>query len=771
MRAGNYNNRQTLVCISHSFALASSLYTVLPRVFSLYQHLASKAILNNTVSLLKTEETAPVADTLCATISHLMSFIPSQDLQESLVRDLIYLAFDLAVISEVLQKENSVQVSIFEETTIKCKLNEKCVLTFNNMDSLYVTWCGTLDILETLLKLQKGRRLKSPCDETAESYGITNLPSAHADSVWSFVLDNGDLISTSLASIRKVLLSTPSEAQAALVTRNKISAAKLLNVMIQDWSSPSFPSSPFFTEVSLLVSRTVREHCQEIFGRRQKSGPLPTKDDLQLSSLFETLLCNAIIFPPTEITSTVSSIRAASLNDFLDCIPHMNAVVRESPFDKSDVILAHLVLRTIHTAIYTPSDNGSFALIAVAINHCTLRGIFPSLFHLSSNAHLGDVATRIIAAMLSAGPNRPVDVESTCRLARTLCEEEMASTDAFNAAAASEVTSPTSGSKRSGHPSQVSAYRPQRLQLRVERSPKRSRIGSATSVQPTPSPPSFSHASGLVSSMGRSEAFPSGNGSCHESLGNTLLGALLNAKNIVAMVDPCRSLVENTNATPINSLESNEAISTTIISVSSAFRLLLSLISYECREAIDEKANEMFQVATQLANSIKTVALSLSSHCKKSKVDISDDVFRCVNCVIRVGLEAQFAVGHVTTDLPKLYADMITACLDAVTVCARDIWAMQSGPSNSTDETSTIMQLDETEISICQTGSCGGLCCKLNKILSCDEKNSHNWLPCLCKMVRLPDALDGRMPTSTRDEIFQCDCTLLLFERMSTTAM
>lgn len=569
------------------------------------------------------------------------------------------------------------------------------------------------------------------------------------------------MLSTALASIRKVLLSSPSNAKAALVTRSKVSAVKLLNVLLEDWKSSSAPQLPFITEVSSLVSRTVRVHFQDII-ERQKDGHLPTKDDLQLSSLSGTLLSNAIIFPPTETGSDT-----AVLNELLDCIPLMNEVAKESsPFVKDDVILAHMVLRAIHTALYTPSDDETFQRIATAVNHSTLGGLFPSLSHLLQSAHLGDAATRLFSAMLSSGTDKSVDAVSACRLAKTLYEREITSAEA-----ASELTSPRSGSKRRGRSSQASPYYAQQLPLRNERSPKRSRIGLATDTHPslaTPSPPSWQHSSGLVSNTGHSKASPSGNGSCNEVLGSILREGLLNAKHIGGTVDPCRALFQVAKASPINSMDSKDGTLKAVVSVSTAFRLLLGLISSECKEVADDEATALLEVACLLAKALKSVAFSLSSHCKKSKADLSDEACRSVKCVIRVGLEAQFTVGRLITYLPKVHQDAIADCLDAIAVCARDTWAMHLRDPVSTAEDTSDMLLDACEARECKAVFCDGTCCKLKKLLSCNDNDSRDWLPCLCKLLRLPGALDRHMATSSDlDHKYQCDCAMMLFERFS----
>ena len=690
-----------------------------------------------------------------------MNFIPSQRLQECLVRDLIHLAFDLAVIADILEQENSVQVSILEETSAECKLTEVCVLTFSNIDSLHVTWSATLDILGSLLKLQRKKRLQSTYDETAESYSIMNLPTAHADLVWSFVLDNGEMLSTALASMRKVLLSTPPNAKPVLVTRTKVSAAKLLGTLLVDWKASSIVQLPVITEAASLVARAVRVH----FSRRAQDEHLPTKDDLQMSSLCVTLLCDAIIFPPTTLgsNSSTAAIRAASFIELLNCIPLITAVAKEAPFVKDDVILAHVVLRAIHATLFTQADDGTYPMIATAVNHCALEGIFPAVFQLLENTHLADVATKILSAMLSAGTDTSVDIASACRLAQNLYEKDIA-----NGQGAPELMSPRSGSKRRGRSSQSSPYRPQQLQLRLERSPKRLRIGLATNSQATlatPSPPSLSHSGGLAAS-GSSEASLNGKG-CHESLGNTLLRALLNAKHIVGMVDPCRVLFEAGKPSPTSSEESADEISKAIISVSTGLCLLFRLITNECHEDVDDKVKALLQVASLLAKSLTSVAMSLASHYKTSNGTLSDAADRAVKCVSRVGLEGQFTVNRTVASFPKIHRDTITDCLDAISVCAREVWTIQL---SSPDAEAAEMVLDRVESNKSKSRICDGTCRKVRRTLSSDSGRDGNyWLPCLCKLLRLPDTLPRQRPSSSdRGEMFQSDCTVVLFERLST---
>lgn len=714
-------------------------------------------------SVLKTEESPPVADTICTTIIELMNFIPSQRLQECLVRDLIHLAFDLAVIAEILEQENSVKVSILEETTIECRLATDCVLTFNNMDSLYVTWSATLEILGSLLKLQRDKRLQSNYEETAESYSIMNLPTVHADLVWSFVLDNGELLSTALGAMRKVLLTATSVAKHnGLVTKTKVSAAKLLGALLEDWRASSIVQLPVMAETALLVARGARVHLS----RRGQDEHLPTKDDLQMSSLCVTLLCDAIVFPPTILgsNSNTAAIRAGALTELLNCIPLLTTVAKETPFVKDDVILAHVVLRAIHTTLFTQSDDGTYPLIATAVNHCSLGGIFPSLFQLMENAHLGSLATQILSAMLSVGTDSAVDVASACRLAQNLYEKEIATSQS-----AAELTSPRSGSKRRGRPSETSPYRPQQLQLRLERSPKRSRIGLGTDPQATlatPSPPSLSHSQGLTAADGSCGAARSGKG-CHEALGSTLLRALLNAKHIAGMVDPCRALFEAGHPSPTNTAESANEISKAVVSVSAGLCLLFRLISNEFHEDVDEKVKALLQVASLLAKSLKSVVVSLTSHIKASNGILSDATDRILDCVSRVGLESQFTVDRAIVSFPKIHRDTIMDCLDAIFVCAREVWTVQL---RSTEEEASDMVLDRVESSKGDSRMCNGTCCTLKRTLSSGKGGGGKyWLPCLCKLLRLPDILDlRRLSSSNHGEMFQSDCAVVLLERAST---
>ena len=518
--------------------------------------------------------------------------------------------------------------------------------------------------------------------------------------------------------------------------------------------------------MALLVAQTTRVHFQDI-AERQTKERLASKDNLELSCLCTKLIINAIIFPPAMAADTIA-VRSAALYELLDCLPLMGSVAKEAPFVKDDVSLAHVVLRAIHTVLYSPSESFAFPLISSATNHCSLRGAFPSLFDLLNNAYLGNVSTRIISAMLLTSSDKSIDISSACNLAKVLYEKEVTSVDT-NADAASENISPKSGSKRRGGSSQqVSPYRPQGLSLRIERSPKRSRVGDSQATLATPSPASWSQSSGVASSTGLSHASSNRKVSCHESLSTMLVEALLNAKKIGNMVDPCRILFEAPAAASIRSLDSKGGILKTIASVSNALHLLLSLIPND--RALDTTCS-FSEISLLLMKALKAVALSLSSHCKGSTIELSDEVYRCINYVIRVGLEDQFTLSQNATHSDTFHDDF----LDAIADCSREVLAIHSRPAVPAESTEEAydMELDKDEGSENQAGYCNNCCCQLKKLFN-PVKNanySHDWLPCLCKLLRLPTILGRQTSTSSSHERgFQRDCAAILFERLPTDA-
>jgi hypothetical protein len=697
------------------------------------------------------------------TIADLMAFIPSQRLQECLVRDLIHLLFDLAVIAKVLPNESgSVQVSILEESMTECKLNNLCMLTVEDMDLLYILWSGTLTILTSLLNRQRSKRLQPSFEETAEAYGVHILPTIYADLIWSFVLSDGDLLSSVLASLRKVLSSTLTTTEPALVARSKVSAANLLDLLLEDLKTISCPPIPLLLQVALLVAQTTRVHFQDI-AERQTKERLASKDNLELSCLCTKLIINAIIFPPTVKVDTIA-VRSAALYELLDCLPLMGSVAKEAPFVKDDISLAHVVLRAIHTVLYSPSENSVFPLISPATNHCSLQGSFPSLFELLNNAYLGNVSSRIISAMLLTSSNKSIGITSTCNLAKVIYETQITSVDT-NADAASENISPKSGSKRRGRSSQhVSPCGPQGLSLRIECSPKRSKIGDSQATLATPSPASWSQSSGLASNTGIFQVSSNRNVSCHESFSTMLVEALLNAKKINNMVDPCRILFEAPAAASIRTLDSKGGIIKTIASVSNAFHLLLSLMPNDGELDATTSFSEIIRL---LMKALKAVALSLSSHCKSSTTQLSDETYRCINYVIRVGLEDQFRSGQ-----DSAHSDAFRdGFRDAIADCSRELFAMHSRPVAATaaTEESDDMQLDKDESSENQAGYCSNCCFQLKKRFNrgMNANGSQDWLPCLCKLLAVPSILGRQTSTSTSHERdFQRDCAILLFERL-----
>lgn len=721
----------------------------------------------------------------------MLAFIRNPFLRESLVRDLILLAFDLAVIAEVMTSECNIQVSIFGETVAKSKSTDEYVLTVTSMDSLYVIWSGTLVILHSLLKLQRGQRLDSSY-ESAETIDTMDAPSAHADSVWSFVLDEGDLLSMAMVAMRKVLLSPPSEARPALVMRNKVAAAQLLNSLLLDWNSSSSPVLSVITEASLLVSQAARAHFQDI-EHRQKEEKLHSKEDLEFSSLCGKLLCNAVIFPPKSMGGDVAvmyAVRAAALQYLLDCVSYMDTVAQARPFVKDDVVLAHVVLRAIHASLYTANNKGSCSLIAMAMNHCTMSGIFPMLFYLLNSVHLSDVALRIVSRMLFTDTEKSIDVSNVCHMVCTMHgKEDKQALNGEAAFAATEFSSPVSGSKRRRGSSQLSPT------LRIEHSPKRQRasagqgtIGQLTLT--TPSPSSGAESCNIVTPMGDGEAFRRGNTSCHESLAYTVHESVLYAKRVIAMVDPCRVLFETTSTlSNVTADASKEGTSKAIISISCGCCLIFNWIrSSAFVQAGDEQTSGFFQVANLLMKALKTLAISLSTNWKKIKgnsADLPEEARQSTSCIIGAGLDAQFAVGRLMLVYPKKHGDVLTDCLDAIAGCARDIWAVhhvldsfsskkpESDPAaNETSERPS----DGNKVGDYQEKmerSCRRVCFELTKTLSCGFNISHeDVMPCLCGLLLMPDTLTRRVVSwSENVEAFQYDCTMMLYGKLSNCGM
>ena len=717
----------------------------------------------------------------------MLAFIRDPRVKESLVRDLILLAFDLAVIAEAMTSESNIQMTIFGETAAKSKSTDEFVLTVTSKGSLYVIWSGTLVILHSLLKLQRGKRLDSLYD-SVETIETMFGPSAHADSVWSFVLDDGDLLSMVMASMRKILLSLPSESRTALVTSTKVAAAKLLNSLLLDLNSSSSPVLSIITEASLLVSQAAQMHFLDI-QHRQKEEKLHSKEDLEFSSLCGKLLCNAVIFPPKAIGGDVAviyAVRAAALQYLLDCLPYMDTVAQERPFVKDDVVLAHIVLRAIHASLYTVNDKGSCQLIAMAMNHCMMNGIFPMLFYLLSSVHLSDVALQILSRMLFKDIENSIDMLSVCHMVWAMHgKDDKEALTGEAALAVTKLTSPVSGSKRRRGSSQLSPM------LRIEHSQKRHRASAGQCAYgqltlATPSPSSGAESGTVVSPMGDDEAFRRENMSCRESLAYKLYESVLYANRVIAMVDPCRVLFKTTTpSSTVSADASKEGTSRAIRSISCGCCLIFNWIrSSAFVQAADELSSDFFQVTTILMRAMEALAISLSSHWKKTKensADMTEEARQSTSCIIGVGLDAQFAVGRLMSAYPETHGNVVTDCLDAIAGCARDIWAvyhvLDSCSSKKPESGPTVSEMSERLSGGIKVRhyhekserSCRRVCFELMKTLSDSHKDL---MPCLCGLLLMPDTQNRRVLSSSNDvEAFQYDCAMMLCRKLSNCGM
>ena len=198
-------------------------------------------------------------------------------------------------------------------------------------------------------------------------------------------------------------------------------------------------------------------------------------------------------------------------------------------------------------------------------------------------------------------------------------------------------------------------------------------------------------------------------------------------------------------------------------------------------QAADGKASDLFQVASLLMKTMKALALSLSSHWKKIEGhsdDVPVDARQSTSYIITVGLDAQFALDRPMSVYPKTHGDILSDCLDAIAVCARDIWsvhnALESSSSRRHESGSTVNGTSETP-SDCQlerNRSCRRVCCELTKTLSCGRSDSQDITPCLCGLLLLPDTLNHRVLSSSKDvEAFQYDCTMMLYGKLSNCGM
>jgi hypothetical protein len=185
---------------------------------------------------------------------------------------------------------------------------------------------------------------------------------------------------------------------------------------------------------------------------------------------------------------------------------------------------------------------------------------------------------------------------------------------------------------------------------------------------------------------------------------------------------------------------------------------------------------------------LKALVISLSSHWEKIKghsADLPEVARQSTSCIIRVGLDAQFALGRLMSAYPKTHRDILTDCLDAIAGCARDIWAVHhvfdSGTSRKNESGSAVNEPSERpsdgiKVSVCQEKigrSCRRVCCELTKAVSCGFGDSHEDItPCLCGLLLLPDTLNLRVLSSSKDvEAFQYDCTMMLYGKLSNCGM
>eukprot|EP00978_Attheya_sp_CCMP212_P047206 scaffold421263_cov54-Attheya_sp.AAC.2 len=302
-----------------------------------------------------------------------------------------------------------------------------------------------------------------------DSYSMTDEDPLDRDTVvlppQSSYLDHagndGDLVSTLLASIKDVLLSNPLLIDAELLEgtsshgtttttatthkrasllllslRSKITAARVLQACLLDWERTGAASSDaIWSEVAWLVSNATLVYAtmSKSIRTEEEDMTLISSTKNQYATILSALLLDAVVAPcispkpSLECSELMWSIRCASVFPLMDSIPCMvkdhnptrfkfnDRIESASRNDASDRLfssperkLHEIVMKAIHMILHSfPSGDieSSFqrqrVLRIKMMVHCNTTGIFQSLLNLLKERSLTTFIIGIITKLLS----------------------------------------------------------------------------------------------------------------------------------------------------------------------------------------------------------------------------------------------------------------------------------------------------------------------------------------------------------------------------------
>lgn len=445
----------SLILILHHLCVLA----VLPRVHSLFQTLASRAVIGNTVATAAAPRQEPISATatgagdaqqhpkpfsatIASTIAQLLSFVPDPVLQHCMLRDLIYLAMDLSVLAQSGLLETSttgpVEVVLFPETVEKSGLADgtSYAVDVPNIEALLSLQGGTLSVLETFLAWQKKKRLELPPDDGRAAVNDPHSAPTENDFFFSGILAESETIRTLLGALRQVMCTPtqPDRKLRVLSMQSKESAAKLLSILQQDYRRNGVPTLSLLLGAALLVVQATQNYLR----LARDHGIVDSDSGSGYSSTLVSLVENLILFSPcvqgaSSPKDTEVAIGRGVLPVLLECLEYIN--VEPLQVDDSGKVLADeralesVVLRTIHALLRKIDGSGSSpstlmdSLSVVGFS----RKAVEKLFQFLDDQILSDSAIRIVSWMIfhsGEQNNRLVDIGKVCDSCLSMREKD-----------------------------------------------------------------------------------------------------------------------------------------------------------------------------------------------------------------------------------------------------------------------------------------------------------------------------------------------------------
>lgn len=408
--------------------------TVLPRIFYLFQHLASRTVLQNAVATSARVNSSipvvePVSNTICRTIIQLLNFLPDDEpASKFIVSDLINLCSDLSVLATAYSISgnalfrHSLQVEILSQTIHASQLREgtEYLLSIPSFDMLLFLQAGVFSLLQDYLQQSAKKRLDEPI--TIYSMGSQNVIQGpileHIEA--SFCCFDAEMLASFLASVRQVLTCFPGsftdrKAQ-SLALKAKVAAGNVLLTLLEDWEQQNggIPSGALAMQVRLLVVKAVEawfihETAHGSIARSSGNNSKMVNEENLLRSTLLHLVCRSILRPlPIQALKPPNDRvgdEGVLLITLVQCIPLLRR------FDLLELVL----LRTIHTLL----SNNTDALGASVWSHCVSHGILENLFSLLYNNDnhkaIANVILSILDVLLSS--ETMVNIDRSCEMA------------------------------------------------------------------------------------------------------------------------------------------------------------------------------------------------------------------------------------------------------------------------------------------------------------------------------------------------------------------